>query len=146
MKKRTITAVDLFCGAGGASEGLLRACKKRGLKLELTGINHWSLAIEAHSKNHTLDPPYLPDVRSERWRRHAYRHEMSESDHRELAEHLHAIRGMAIVSGYPSGLYDEIFAGWVVVQHRTMTDVGRAIECLWLSPTVLDGIHQKRLL
>jgi DNA (cytosine-5)-methyltransferase 1 len=47
-----ITAADLFCGAGGTSTGLKQACNLLGLKLDLTAINHWDLAIETHSKNH----------------------------------------------------------------------------------------------
>ncbi len=45
-------AVDLFAGAGGTSEGIRLACEEKGLKLELTAINHWEIAVETHSKNH----------------------------------------------------------------------------------------------
>lgn len=62
MKQRTITAVDLFCGAGGASEGLLRACQKRGYFLKLTGINHWPLAIETHGQNHKYAEHLCADI------------------------------------------------------------------------------------
>lgn len=48
----TITAVDLFCGAGGTSTGLIQACESMGKKVELTAINHWTTAIETHLKNH----------------------------------------------------------------------------------------------
>jgi DNA (cytosine-5)-methyltransferase 1 len=50
--KNKITAVDLFCGAGGTSSGLVQACKEVGVNLELTAINHWDKAIETHSQNH----------------------------------------------------------------------------------------------
>ena len=49
---KTITAVDLFAGAGGTSTGLVQACEALGLKLKLTAINHWERAIETHSQNH----------------------------------------------------------------------------------------------
>lgn len=49
---RTIHAVDLFCGAGGTSEGLYRAADKLGFKVKLLAINHWPVAIATHSKNH----------------------------------------------------------------------------------------------
>lgn len=48
----TVEAADLFCGAGGTSTGLSRTCKKLGLGLHLTAINHWPVAIETHSANH----------------------------------------------------------------------------------------------
>lgn len=49
---RTIKAADLFCGAGGTSTGLAQACEELGLKLQLTAVNHWPVAIETHSANH----------------------------------------------------------------------------------------------
>ena len=48
----TITAADLFCGAGGTSNGLWQACQELGAKLELFAINHWNVAISTHSANH----------------------------------------------------------------------------------------------
>lgn len=47
-----IKAVDLFCGAGGTSTGLYRACLSTGRKLDLLAINHWPVAIETHRINH----------------------------------------------------------------------------------------------
>ena len=47
-----IRAVDLFCGAGGTSSGLVRACKELGVKLQLVAVNHNPIAIDTHSKNH----------------------------------------------------------------------------------------------
>lgn len=48
----TVRAADLFCGAGGSSTGLARACAARGLRLDLTAVNHWPVAVETHSANH----------------------------------------------------------------------------------------------
>ena len=50
-KRRTIHAADLFCGAGGTSNGLRRACRTLGHELRLTAINHWPRAIETHRRN-----------------------------------------------------------------------------------------------
>lgn len=52
MRPRRFSAVDLFCGAGGESEGLRLACEAAGLSLDLTAINHWDIAVETHSLNH----------------------------------------------------------------------------------------------
>jgi DNA (cytosine-5)-methyltransferase 1 len=49
---RDKVALDLFCGAGGTSTGLLQACEKLGMKIRLTAINHWSVAIATHKKNY----------------------------------------------------------------------------------------------
>ena len=83
-----------------------------------------------------IDPPYVHSSRSERWKR-AYSHEMANSQHRELSELLRGIDGMVILSGYPSRLYDELYDGWTV-RHRIdrKENLGRSIECLWISPNV----------
>lgn len=52
MARRIIKAADLFCGAGGSSTGLVRACNDRGYGLKLLAVNHWDIAIETHSINH----------------------------------------------------------------------------------------------
>ncbi len=49
---REIEAVDLFCGAGGTSQGLLMAANRLNRKLKLMAINHWTVAIDTHSVNH----------------------------------------------------------------------------------------------
>lgn len=49
---KRITAADLFCGAGGTSTGLLRACQAMGLECDLIAVNHWPVAIDTHSANH----------------------------------------------------------------------------------------------
>lgn len=65
--RRRVVAVDLFCGAGGTSKGLARACERLRAKVDLVAINHWPRAIATHTKNHpwarhvcasaeTLDP------------------------------------------------------------------------------------------
>lgn len=48
----TIRAVDLFCGAGGLSWGLARACEQLDREVELVAVNHWERAIETHEANH----------------------------------------------------------------------------------------------
>ncbi|MDP3720802.1 MAG: DNA cytosine methyltransferase [Acidobacteriota bacterium] len=47
-----MNAVDMFCGAGGASTGLVRACAALGVELELLAINHWPTAVQTHLLNH----------------------------------------------------------------------------------------------
>ncbi len=50
MKKKPVV-VDLFCGAGGESQGIHWAAEKNGVDIEMFSINHWERAIETHSKN-----------------------------------------------------------------------------------------------
>lgn len=50
--KADLLAVDMFCGAGGASTGLVRACDALGINLSLLAINHWPTAVQTHLLNH----------------------------------------------------------------------------------------------
>lgn len=43
---------DLFCGAGGSSTGLVRAARKRSISLDLLAVNHWTVAVDTHTRNH----------------------------------------------------------------------------------------------
>ncbi len=43
---------DLFCGAGGSSTGLVRAARKRFISLDLLAVNHWTVAVDTHTRNH----------------------------------------------------------------------------------------------
>lgn len=90
-----------------------------------------------------LDPPYVGSTRS-KWRDGAYGpHEMSDADHRALAEQLRGIKGMAIISGYPSALYEELYQGWLRVCCETTTDVASIVtECLWISPAAAERGRQ----
>jgi DNA (cytosine-5)-methyltransferase 1 len=51
-KVKVVNAVDLFCGAGGTSSGLIQAVNSLGYDIKLTAINHWDVAIATHTKNH----------------------------------------------------------------------------------------------
>lgn len=80
-----------------------------------------------------IDPPYLAATR--RFAANGYAFELSEQGHRELAQTLHSIRGMAVVSGYASSLYmDELYRDWHMVSTEALTDkAGRAREHLWMN-------------
>lgn len=56
-----------------------------------------------------IDPPY---VHASRGDPSAYGYEMTDSDHEELADMLHGIRGRAVVSGYRTDLYNRLFSEW----------------------------------
>lgn len=47
-----LVAVDLFCGAGGFSEGLRQAAQDLGVDLHHAAVNHWDRAVETHERNH----------------------------------------------------------------------------------------------
>ena len=55
-----------------------------------------------------VDPPYVPSTRSKT----GYRCELDEQGHRELLATLRGVKGMAVLAGYPSALYDDGLEGW----------------------------------
>lgn len=80
-----------------------------------------------------IDPPYVHDTRKSVRRK--YVHEMTDGDHRALAAVLHNIKGMALISGYESSLYDELYPDWKVVTKTSTTNGnGTSVEHLWISP------------
>lgn len=94
-----------------------------------------------------VDPPYLGSARSDNPRQ--YRHEMHrEHEHRELAEALRACTAAVVLSGYPSPLYDELYAGWHVTRLAAATGQGGTwstrTEVLWSNrlpaPTLFDDL------
>lgn len=50
-KNKKPVVVDLFCGAGGESQGIHWAAEKMGKEIEMFAVNHWERAIETHSFN-----------------------------------------------------------------------------------------------
>lgn len=81
------------------------------------------------------DPPYLADTRNEGWCKKAYTFEFSTSDHVHLANLLKRIEGRAIISTYPSPLYDELYAGWERIETTTQTlNKTIAKEAIYISP------------
>jgi len=50
--KKTFNVVDMFCGAGGESSGIMQAAFERDMKVNLLAINHWERAMETHAANH----------------------------------------------------------------------------------------------
>lgn len=81
-----------------------------------------------------VDPTYLAETRG-RWKDKGYAVEMTIDDHRALAETLHGIQGVALISHYPCPLYAELYADWQLHTCQTTTDGGFArTEGLWLSP------------
>jgi DNA adenine methylase len=99
--------------------------------------------IQGHDSPGTLfyvDPPYPHSTR----RANRYEHEMTEADHRALADVLHTAEGMVVLSGYRNPLYETLFGAWKRLEKATTTQGnGRATECLWLSPSVSQALTRQ---
>lgn len=87
-----------------------------------------------------VDPPYVWDVRRARRRNTAYQHEMNDDDHRELAEVLKSCKGMVVISGYVSDLYDEIYSDWLRRDRVSYADgASKRVESVWLNDAAFCG-------
>ena len=49
---KELNIVDMFCGGGGESTGLIEAAHECGFEINLSAINHWERAIETHAANY----------------------------------------------------------------------------------------------
>lgn len=76
------------------------------------------------------DPPYLHGTR----KNYLYKHEMSETDHKELLKLLTVHPGKVLLSGYDNDLYNKMLGGWNKVQKDTQAEGGRRrTETLWMN-------------
>jgi DNA adenine methylase len=55
------------------------------------------------------DPPYPHGCRGDS---KAYRYELTDAEHRELARVLHSVKGLVAISGYECDLMDELYGDW----------------------------------
>jgi len=87
-----------------------------------------------------LDYPYVHSTRYHSSSDKGYAFEMTDDDHRRFAHLVNNIRGMAMVSGYPSRLYDELYAGWKCISRQSQDINGKGkTECLWMSPRTAEN-------
>jgi len=94
---------------------------------------------------HYVDPPYLRSVRSGGGSGR-YAHDLSDADHRALADVLHQAKGMVVLSGYPSELYELLYREWRRLDHHARDERAKLrIESLWLNPAAwrrLSGVSR----
>lgn len=48
----SLNIVDMFCGGGGESTGLIEAAHDYNFEINMSAINHWERAIETHAANY----------------------------------------------------------------------------------------------
>ncbi len=74
-------------------------------------------------------------MRQTRSHRTRYAHEMTDADHAALLDCLRRVRGMVVLSGYATALYDEALTGWRRVEIAAMADGSLPrTEVLWINP------------
>lgn len=97
-----------------------------------------------------VDPPYMHGTRRRvDW--HCYAHEMTDKDHEDLLDALLSVKGMVVLSGYRSELYDQKLTGWRVEMRNTYADGARKrTEFLWINKQcanrlALDGRYRAQM-
>ena len=128
-------------------EHLAAICQRlTGVLIENRPATEVMLAHDAPETLHYVDPPYMPNTRA---KGRYYRHEMSDREHAELLDTLKTLRGMVVVSGYPSDLYKTDLDTWTMNTTSSRISAGRGgstrQECLWLNPAYMDALHQRGL-
>jgi len=93
-----------------------------------------------------IDPPYLPGVRDSKTRS-VYRHEMTEDQHTDMLQAIRAIKGMVILSGYSSDLYNSILSNWYTQSKKVRAAGNRGTvmrtERLWMNTAVVDRLNRR---
>jgi len=96
-----------------------------------------------------VDPPYTfgTGARAGKAITGGYRHEMDDADHRELAGVLRGLKGMVMLSGYPSALYDELYGDWNRLERAALADgAKKRTEVLWFNPAAWNARPQMELM
>jgi DNA adenine methylase len=104
----------------------------RGVIIE----NRDAIAVmQQHDSDRTLhyvDPPYVLETRD---KGDDYRFELSDADHRALADSLNKLTGMVVLSGYRCDLYDDLYRDWRRIDRKAHADGARdRVESLWFKP------------
>lgn len=110
----------------------------RGVIIENRDAMEVMAAHDSPDTLHYVDPPYVFATRADP--RHGYLFEMSDDEHRELAEFLKTLKGYVVLSGYPGELYSELFRDWKRDDRAALKDGAiKATESLWLSPSAVEA-------
>ncbi len=110
----------------------------RGVLIENRDAKEVIAGNDGEDSLHYVDPPYVHSTRCKGMNasHRGYNHEMTDEQHRELAAFLLTVKGAVVVSGYPSPLYEELYAagaGWERLERDAMADGQRPRkEVLWL--------------
>lgn len=117
-------------------------------RMRQVAIEHlpWQRVLEIYDAPQTLfycDPPYLLSTRA--WdHRKIYDHEMTDADHAELLAALQAAKGMVVLSGYRSELYDAALTSWPRFEKRARAQGNQPrTEVVWLNAAAAASMPQE---
>lgn len=90
-----------------------------------------------------FDPPYVLEKRTSA---KEYTFEVDRQFHVEAAERLRQFKGYAVVSGYASELYADLYEahGWQRVETEAQSNGEKKVESLWLNPKVAQAMAAQK--
>jgi DNA adenine methylase len=93
-----------------------------------------------------VDPPYVRSTRTS-GNKAGYRFEMTDRQHQSLLAFLTGVKGMVVLSGYPSPIYLQLEEnGWIKIDSETLVFGNRPrTECLWMNPRAVRAMPQPTL-
>ena len=119
----------------------------RGVVVENRSALDVMVGFDGADTLHYVDPPYVHETRSPGnpyCTKHMYAHEMTDADHRALAEAMGALEGMVVLSGYDSNLYRALFPGWRQVVAAALADGALPRrEVLWLNEAAWQRLSHR---
>jgi len=119
----------------------------RGVLIEQRPAIDVMRAHDGKDTLHYVDPPYLPATRCARGK--FYRHEMTADEHAELLAAVRQLRGMVMLSGYPSDQYTDALADWHAVSTMARASGQRGsvhrTEVLWMNAACQRSMPQREL-
>jgi DNA adenine methylase len=102
--------------------------------------------IQRYDSEETLfycDPPYPHDSRGDI---NAYGYEMTDDQHRELAQVLKNVKGKVALSGYHCDLFNELYGDWHYVESpikQCLSVKQPRIEVLWTNYQISKDVTEK---
>ncbi|MCG6227776.1 DNA adenine methylase [Vibrio furnissii] len=119
----------------------------QGVNIENRDATKCMLSHDGVETLHYVDPPYLKDTRSLNSAKAVYQHEMSDAEHEHLLACIYNLKGLVVLSGYDSDMYNDLLVGWS--KHEKEARISSAkgtklkTECLWLSPSCSDALNKE---
>ena len=88
------------------------------------------------------DPPYTLDQRHGK----VYRHEMTDSQHRDLIQTLKDCKSMVILSGYRNPIYDKMLNDWHSIEFNALADgASPRIETIWMNESAQTALEKSNI-
>ena len=118
----------------------------KGVVIENRDYDKVLLQHDREDALHYLDPPYVHSTRCRNNANKSYAFEMTDEDHVELSKVAHELKGMVVLSGYHSDLYNNLYSDWTAVEREHFADGARKrVEVLWLNPRAVEENEKMKL-